>query len=234
MCCRYTLTKSIKEIEKRFQAEFATEAIGWQPTFNGAPTQALPVITNTEPREIQCFHFGLVPSKSETGSPDKGISLFNARAETLLDKPTFKHLIQSQRCLILTDGYLEFQKKGKLKQPYWIKQSENGDAPLFAMAGIWDWWTGENGEGFGSFSIITITPSPEIAWVHDRMPLVLSEEQENKWLTTPVTDASLLVNAIQSHKIPLFPMAISASANDTKNNHAGILQPQPVQLNLFD
>jgi len=236
MCYRYTLTKPIKELEKRFATEFASEALEWKPSYNAAPTQAMPVITNTESvpanQLIQLFHFGLVPANSPDGKAPKGLSLMNARAETVLEKGIFKQLISSQRCLVLADGYIEFQAKGKLRQPYLVRQAE--EMPLFAMAGIWDYWIGADGLGFGSFSVLTIEASPEIAWLHDRMPLILSPEEESMWLSKELTDARLLALTIQCQKLPISAKPISASTNDAKNNHPGLFQMQPVQMSLFD
>ena len=159
MCGRFSHTKSKRDIKKRFNLERAHENL--PQLFNIAPDQDAPVVLNAFPNELALARFGLVPSWSKEEKPQ--YSMINARAETIMEKPTYKRLIKSKRCLVLSDGFYEWQKKVDKKTPYriFLKNEEP-----FAFAGLWDKW-GEGEDQFYSFSIITTTPNKLVAGIHD-------------------------------------------------------------------
>jgi len=159
MCGRFSQTKSKQDIKKRFNVERVPDDL--PALFNIAPYQTAPAILNKFPSEVVLARFGLVPSWSKEEKP--AYSMINARAETIMEKPTYKRLIKSKRCLILGDGFYEWQKKVDKKIPYRIFL-KNEDP--FAFAGIWDHW-GEGEKQFYSFSIITTTPNKLMASIHD-------------------------------------------------------------------
>ena len=149
MCGRFSQTKSKQDIKKRFNLERVPENL--PELYNIAPQQNAPVVLNAFPSELALARFGLVPSWSK--EEKTSYSMINARAETIMEKPTYKRLIKSKRCLVISDGFYEWQKKVDKKIPYriFLKNDE-----LFAFAGIWDHW-GEGEKQFYSFSIITTT-----------------------------------------------------------------------------
>ena len=108
MCGRYTIIAKAEEIEKRFNVHVPES---YQPRYNAAPTQILPVITNSSPDGLSFFHWGLIPKWAK----DKSISskLINARAETLTEKVSFKNALQQRRCLVLADGFYEWKRSSK-------------------------------------------------------------------------------------------------------------------------
>ncbi len=203
MCTRYSLTKNKEAISKRFGVPIPES---WKARFNVASGQSMPVITNRRADEVSTFKWGLIPNWSLDESV--GNNLINAKAENILSKAPFKQSIKTQRCLILADGYYEWKKIGKTKIPYRITLSSD---EAFAFAGIWDFWENAKGEIVNSFSIITTTSNNLITDINERMPVILSEESEQKWLSDKLTDqeiASFLVpyesekmSYYQAHKV---------------------------------
>ena len=124
----FTMTKKQKQVADRYNAEI--EGI-INEMYNATPTQTLPVVTNERPGTIQQFRWGLIPSWGKTLST--GSMMINARSETLQEKPAFRKLIGSRRCLIPADGFYEWKKDGKDKQPYRITLK---DEELFSIAGL--------------------------------------------------------------------------------------------------
>ena len=168
MCGRFSQSKSKQDIKKRFSLASVPDNL--PILYNIAPQQNAPVVLNAFPSELALARFGLVPSWSkEEKTP---YSMINARSETIMEKPTYKRLLKSKRCLVLSDGFYEWQKKVDHKIPYriFLKNEEP-----FAFAGIWDSW-GEGENQFYSFSIITTTPNKLVAAIHERMPVILDPE----------------------------------------------------------
>lgn len=166
MCSRYSQTKSPAELAKRFKARQPKSNL--QPRYNIAPTQEAPVLRldAAGEREISLLRWGLLPSwtKEIAGAP-----LINARAETLGEKASFKQSLARRRCLVLSDGFYEWQKLGKDKLP-WRFLRQDGEA--FAMAGLWDVWQPAEGPAVESFTIVTTAANDLVSPVHDRMPVI--------------------------------------------------------------
>ncbi|HSZ26114.1 MAG TPA: SOS response-associated peptidase [Cytophagaceae bacterium] len=184
MCTRYSLTKSKESLAQRFGVPSPKE---WKPRYNVAPGQFMPIITNRRADEISFFKWGFIPNWSLDES--SGINLINAKAENVLTKAPFKQAIKSQRCLVLSDGYFEWKRLGKSKVPYRITLAND---EIFAFAGIWDYWENSNGEIINSFSILTTTANKLISEINDRMPVILSMENEKKWLSDKLSDQEIL------------------------------------------
>lgn len=184
MCYNTKLIRSAAELENRFAVNFPNKN-EYHPReiINAFTFPKTPVITNREPKIIQNLQWGLIPAFSI----DRSIQKFtlNAKIETLSVKPSFKNYVEN-RCLILADGFYEWQwldVKGKRKQKYLIETIEN---PLFAFAGIFaEWMDNETGEILSTYSIITTEANEFMAEIHNikkRMPVVLCPENELKWL----------------------------------------------------
>jgi putative SOS response-associated peptidase YedK len=176
MCGRYTVIAPAPALAERFSAQ---EAGLPAPTFNAAPSQALPIITNAAPGQIQLVRWGLVPSWSR--DPASGPKPINARAETLAEKPSFQQLLARRRCLVLADSFYEWQatERGKIPHRILLKSEEP-----FAFAGLWDEWLDRStGELHPTFTIITTEPNELMARLHNRMPVILpGPEAERAWL----------------------------------------------------
>ena len=177
MCGRYALAPSPKQ--KSEQLRDVQQPVTWKIRYNIAPTQSAYIIGNDHPERIREMTWGLVPSWSRDGV-NSG-KLINARAESIFEKPSFREVIQTRRCLVPADSFYEWRKEpdGR-KLPYRILL-KNG--ALMFMAGIWDeWGSGSNVQT--TFSIITTGPNEEMAALHNRMPLILaSAEAQVAWLS---------------------------------------------------
>ena len=137
MCGRYRLSRREQIVEEYFDS--VSEEYDWNPRYNIAPTQAVPVIRQNpkEPvRELSLLRWGLVPSWATDASV--GSRMINARSETASTKPAFRDALKSRRCMIPADGFYEWAKTARVKQPYCF---EVNDGELFAFAGLWDGWT---------------------------------------------------------------------------------------------
>jgi len=184
VCGRYTVITPASGLAKRFNAK---EAASPAPNFNAAPSQALPIITNTAPGQIQLVRWGLVPSWSR--DPASGPKPINARAETLAEKPSFRQLLARKRCLVLADSFYEWQatERGKIPHRILLKSEEP-----FAFAGLWDEWLDRaTGELHPTFTIVTTEPNELMARLHNRMPVILpGPDAEQAWLADDLAPAA--------------------------------------------
>jgi putative SOS response-associated peptidase YedK len=177
MCGRFILTTPAEILAAMFRVP-ALRTLA--PRFNIAPTQNVLVIRiapATGERECVSMRWGLVPRWSR--EPGKGPSPINARAETLLAKRMFREPMRRRRCLILADGFYEWESSSGGKQPWLFRLA---DARPFAMAGLWETWAGPDGLAVESCTIITTSANALLARFHDRMPVILPPESHDVWL----------------------------------------------------
>lgn len=183
MCFTIKQSKEPKELEQRFKAKNKINLNIINDNINGFTFPKTPVISNHNPSEIQLFHWGLLPSFTQ----DMGFikNTLNAKIETLEEKPSFKNSIQN-RCLIIADGFYEWQwldKAGKKKQKYLI---ELPSQDLFCFAGIYNQWLNKlTGETLNTFAMLTTEANPLMAEIHNskkRMPVILTPQNESLWL----------------------------------------------------
>jgi len=156
------------------------------PRYNIAPGQDVPaVIRNRETaaRESRLFRWGLVPFWAK--DPTIGNRLINARAETVAAKPAFRRPLRERRCLILADGFYEWEQRGRRKQPWYIRMR---DSRPFAFAGLWDRWQPASGEPIETCAIVTTEPNEVVGRVHGRMPVILSPAAYGLWLDPTCQD----------------------------------------------
>lgn len=216
MCGRYSLTLAFEDVISLFNI-FIDElsADTFPPRYNVAPTNIMPVIINEEgQKRIKPMQWGLIPYWAK----DKSISskLINARLETLAEKPAFKGALARRRCLVPADGYYEWQKTSNKKNPYRIIVS---DRKVFAFAGLWDEWRSPNGDPILSFTIITTAPAAAVSQIHDRMPLILPKELEDRWIGGAASDqdrADFLNHIAPETELKAYP--VSPLVNSPKND----------------
>ncbi|WP_158860966.1 SOS response-associated peptidase [Lunatibacter salilacus] len=221
MCGRYSQKLDLKKVEDQLKLTLSDRAINWKPSFNIAPSQLAPVVTSDKPDLIDVFHFGLVPHWAK----DKkvGYKMINARSETIIEKPSFKPLlINNKRCLVLADSFFEWKKDGKEKQPFRIYLPER---EVFFFAGLWSSWKDPEGEIYNSFAIITTAPNALMEKIHDRMPVILTSEEEKLWLDPDQNPKDLLklLNAYPADAMKAYE--ISSEVNKPANNYPEILDP---------
>lgn len=188
MCGRYSVAPpgTAEDIAELFEA---IDRGDLAPRYNVAPSQNAPVVRldGTSEREIVSLRWGLVPFFAKDAKV--GFSNINARAETVADKPAFREAFERRRCLVIATGYYEWQPTGnKTKQPFNIHPI---DAPVFAMAGIWERWKGPAGDGIQSFAIITTGAATGLSAIHDRMPAILEPASWSLWLDPDAPRARL-------------------------------------------
>lgn len=190
MCGRFgQYNLPVETIRKIFQL---TEIPELQLSYNVAPTDdALTIGTNpdSDNRSAQYLRWGLIPFWSD--GPDHFSSdLINARAETVAEKPAFRKQLYSQRCVVPINGFYEWKETGDGKQPYWIYPSSTD---FFGLAGLWDAWSDdESDKTVHSFTIITTDANEKMNDLHDRMPVILSENEYDTWLDTDEDDLETL------------------------------------------
>jgi len=211
MCGRFSFSPNEIIIEERFDLEI--EEGSYKPRYNCAPSQNLPVISNAEPGRLSFYRWGLIPFWAKDMTI--GNRMINARAETILEKSSFKHPFQHNRCLVPSDGFFEWKKESKGKVPYRIITKDNA---IFAMAGIWDTWKDSEGTILRSFSIITTEANELMQPIHDRMPVILLPEYEKEWLQG--SDAITLLNFLKpfpSELMEAYPisMLVNSPLNDS-------------------
>ena len=234
MCGRYRLTRSQKQLMDSFDAYGEFEVL---PRYNIAPSQ--PVVTirqdSHEPvRRFSTMRWGLVPSWAK--DPSVGYKTINARSETVASTASFREPFKSQRCLIPANGFYEWKKDGKTKQPYCFEVN-NGE--LFAFAGLWDRWRSPQGEVIESCTILTTTPNSLLSDIHDRMPVILSPDNYDLWLDPGFRDTAsvaAMLKPFDSSMMRRYP--VSNRVNQVQNDDAECAkplgcEPSPAQNMLF-
>ncbi|MFC3883587.1 SOS response-associated peptidase [Bacillus songklensis] len=218
MCGRFSLIVDLPTLQHTFNFEMNEEL---SPRYNIAPGQnILTVLSRGEKRAGIPMRWGLVPFWAD--DPKIGYKMINARAETVDEKASFKMPFQRQRCLILADGFYEWKKEGKEKQPYRF-HLRNGKP--FAFAGLWSKWT-KQGEPLYTCTIITTKPNEVTREVHERMPVILPDDTYNMWLNLEVSDTEFLKSLLlpyPAEEMEVYP--VSTLVNSPKNDMAEILSP---------
>ena len=193
MCGRMTLDPTTK-FEERFEVSNRLE--NRTARYNIAPTQDVPVIIRNSPNRIEMMRWGLIPSWAKDQSI--GNKMINARAETITEKPSFRRLLPSKRCIVPASGYYEWQATEKGKQPYYIHADAGEYLPF---AGLYDIWKNPEGIEIYSFTIITTQPTINLKSIHDRMPVILEPEAEEVWLNPDVTDPKVLTPLLHPYEV---------------------------------
>lgn len=220
MCGRYTLTRGQREVAERFSVQESLP-IEFEPRYNIAPTQTVPVIVSEGERWLQNFRWGLIPFWAKDASI--GARMINARAETLSEKPAFRKLFEKRRCLVPSDGFYEWAKTGHGKIPVRIQMATKD---LFCFAGLWDCWRSPDGAELRSFTIITTAANELLRPVHDRMPVILQERDFDLWLNpTEKRKESLqpLMRSFGSEEMVYY--SVSTLVNSPRNDDPKCTEP---------
>jgi putative SOS response-associated peptidase YedK len=233
MCGRYRLSRRKQIIEEQFDTTRWDD--DWNPRYNIAPTQPVPVIRQhpKEPsRQISLMKWGLVPNWAKDASG--AASMINARSETAHTLPAFREAMKLRRCLVPADGFYEWQRRGSAKQPFCF---EVGDGGLFAFAGLWECWCDPSGQWVKSCAILTTIPNTVTSAIHDRMPVILDPDAYNLWLDPGMRDAaaaSELLKPCDARMMRCYPVSnrINHVANDDEQCSAPVELTQ-TQRSLF-
>jgi putative SOS response-associated peptidase YedK len=233
MCGRYRLSRRKQLIEEYFATASGDD--DWSPRFNIAPTQPVVVIRQNPKkpvRELSLMRWGLIPSWAKDSSVSA--SMINARSETSSMKPAFRDALKSRRCLIPADGFYEWKRDGKTKQPFCFEVNQG---ELFAFAGLWDRWRDASGKTVETCSILTTTPNAVISAVHDRMPVILDPDSYDLWLDPGMRDVTAACEVLKPYDARLmrcYPVStrINHVANDDEESSRPV-EPVQAQNSLF-
>lgn len=213
MCGRKTLTADMQTIIEQFAIEEWENPENYMPSYNIAPSHISPILLDNGKRIIKQMRWGLIPSWVKD---DKFSSkMINARIETLLQKPSYKNLVSSNRCIVIADGYYEWKRSETQKIPYYIK---NHDDQLLPMAGLYDVWKNSEGKVIPTYTIITKASQEDLAEIHGRMPVILSQEHLNTWLKAKINTSLDALNSANESKPLLEKFPVSDFVNSVRNN----------------
>ena len=229
MCGRFTLVVDLETLKQTFPWLRVPEGARLRPRYNIAPSQPVPVVANTGERELDFFRWGLVPSWAK--DPSIGSRMINARAETLAEKPSFRAAYRRRRCLILADGFYEWQKRASAsgaarKVPYYVRLKSGQP---FAFAGLWERWESPEGDEWLTCTIITTRSNELIAPIHDRMPVILPPEGYDRWLAVEELSPEELGGLLRPYPaqaMEAYP--ISTFVNDPTHDSPECIQPVEV------
>jgi len=224
MCGRFTQKSERRIIEEEFYIKlFSANPV---KSYNIAPGQNAGVIINDGVNRWVQFKWGLVPSWAK--DPQMGNKMINARAETVVEKPSFKRAFEHSRCLVPTDGFYEWKKSEKYKVPFFIHL--NSQRP-FSLAGLWDVWKSEDGERLYTFTIITTEANQFLNSIHRRMPLIVPKAQRDLWLNPRIHMTEELLSLLQPYQdTDILAYEVSRFVNSPENNTQDCIKP--VQGNI--
>jgi putative SOS response-associated peptidase YedK len=219
MCGRFTLTTDGARLQERFALDTLEPA--YTPSYNIAPSQPVVAILNDGERRAAWLRWGLVPSWAK--DPSMGQRLINARAETVADKPSFRRAFRQRRCLVLADGFYEWRRHGKQKQPMYIGLRHREP---FAFAGLWEVWRDAAGAPLHTCTLLTTTANTLLQPIHERMPVILPPAAESMWLDRQIVEPQHLLPLL----VPYAPAAmvaypVSPLVNSPRNNSPVCLAP---------
>ena len=244
MCGRFTLRAPASLVAEQF-ALFDVPA--FEPRYNIAPTQPVVVVRRAglsavqrrlpspapgegpgvragpvaAPRELVWLRWGLVPSWAQ--DPAIGNRLINARAETAATKPAFRAAMRRRRCLVVADGFYEWQKEGKRKQPYFIHKRD--DRP-FAFAGLWESWEGADHSALETCTILTTDANDLMRPIHDRMPVIVSPDDYARWLDPAIEKPDQLAALLRPYATDeLIAYPVSPHVNSPAHDDPGCIEP---------
>lgn len=226
MCGRFTLTDPDPRILKaRFDLRETVEVEKEKPRFNVAPTDTVLAIRLDKEgeRDLGRLRWGLIPHYADPEKWDR--LLINARAETLASAPAFRDAFEGGfRCLVVADGFYEWQQTERGKQPYWLHRP---DREPFAFAGLWARAVREDGSKLYSCTIVTTRPSEQVAPIHDRMPVILERDHEAAWLDRETVSDELMAMLEPTDELEL--TEVGDAVNNVREDGPHLLDP-PLQL----
>lgn len=213
MCGRFALQSTADELADYFDANPPRH---FMSRFNIAPTT--PVIARTE-KELTFFQWGLVPAWAKDVTI--GNRMFNARSETIAEKPSFRNAFKRRRCLVPASGFYEWKAEQGGKQPYFCHL----DAPLFCFAGIWEHWQDSMGNELQSCAILTAEAEGEMADIHQRMPVVISRDLQQQWLDHHDEDTTRAWQCIEKRDDGFQVYPVSKMVNAARNDSSKLIKP---------
>ena len=218
MCGRYSLIADLGELARRF--EFEGDWLEFESSYNVAPTHNVLTVVGGEARRAGYMRWGLIPHWAKDHRI--GSRMINARAETVAEKPSFRDSLRRRRCLVLADGFYEWQRNGKEKRPMRVVM-RSGEP--FAFAGIWSVWKDPEGNRVPTCAIITTIANDVLEPIHERMPVILPKEAEQFWLDPSVDDPAAITDVLTpAPDDAMNAYEVSSLVNSVANNRAEVTQ----------
>lgn len=223
MCGRFTQGTPPTILAELFQL---AEIPAWAPRYNIAPTQrvATVVVTSEHPnRQFRAWRWGLIPSWAK--DPSIGARMINAQAETAATKPAFRAAFRRRRCLVLADGFYEWQQLTRRKQPFHVRMR---DGRPFAFAGLWEHWKRSDDRAIESCTLLTTESNDLIRRFHHRMPVILNSKDYDLWLDPGIQEPERiqpLLRPYTSEKLTAYP--VSTLVNNPANDTPECIEPLP-------
>jgi len=230
MCGRYVIEGA--GVEELSQTRIVyEEGFAWHPSWNAAPSQILPVIMDDaegDQLDLVGMRWGLVPRWTKPGAKPK-FAPINARSETVSEKGMFRHLVNHNRVIVPASGFYEWKRSGTAKQPYYIQLA---DERMMWFAGLWDEAKGADEHPFRTYTILTTEANAPMQAVHDRMPVILTEEHAAEWLSdAPFGAVEGLLLPAPDNDIVMHP--VSPRVNSPRNNDPELVEPIEQQEDLL-
>ena len=222
MCGRFTLRTPTPVLMEQFRLETMPELT---PRYNIAPTQTISAVRAAgdkieSGREFAQFRWGLVPSWAKELSI--GAKMINARAEGVAEKPSFRAAFKRRRCLVMADGYYEWQASGGKKQPYYIRLA---DESPFGLAGLWETWKSPEGKLIETCSLMTTAANAFTEPIHNRMPVILAPADYDLWLDPQMIDREKLEPLLAPSDMKLRANPVSTLVNKATNDVPACIDP---------
>lgn len=217
MCGRFTIVVTMDELMRYYMIEVPSNKYH-APRYNVAPGQmVMAVISDGEQNRLGELKWGLIPSWAK--DEKTGYKMINARADSVAEKPAFRSSFQRKRCMIPADGFYEWRKPNK--QPFRITLQSEG---IFSMAGLYDTWTSPDGTKISTCTIITTEPNALMMDIHDRMPVILSREDEQRWLDKDLKteDLKKMLKPFPAEVMKAYP--VSKVVGNVKNDSLACIE----------
>jgi putative SOS response-associated peptidase YedK len=224
MCGRFTYRLTWPEVVKLYRLTLHAPARNTQPRYNVCPTTNIDVVIERDSkRELLPMRWGLVPSWWSKPLKEMKVATFNARAEAVAQKPTFRDAFKRTRCLIPASGYYEWQDTTDGKQPYYFTRC---DGQPITFAGLWDKWRNKQaGETINSCAIVITEANEFVAEVHDRMPVILEADQFEPWL---LGSAGVeLLKPAANDVLQRWPVSKRVNSSRASDEDATLIDPLP-------
>lgn len=237
MCGRYTLAAELDAVANVFGADARAAVRNYRPRYNVAPGQDVLAVTEDAGRRRARFLRWGFPAEQPAAGPRRG-PWINARAETVAARPAFRESFLSRRCLVPADGFFEWEARSSPRRPYWLRPRMPG---LLAFAAI---WTGGGDSATparpspatGALAILTRDSPPELAWLHERVPLVLPPDSWEAWLSAAAREAALRATLGSATPPSFLARPVSPAVNNARFDEPACLYesvPPPSQPTLF-
>jgi putative SOS response-associated peptidase YedK len=219
MCGRARLAPDWDKITREMHLSDKSVPLNVQPSWNIAPTQDMLVVAfrKDEGRAARLACWGLIPAWA--AEPKAMGAVFNAKCETVREKPTFRNAwAKGRRCLVVVDGYYEWRKSDKA--PFTIARA---DGKLMALAGLWERWGKQEGEFVYSCTVVTVPAGPGMDVLHDRAPLILKEADWPVWLGEEPGDPGSVMRPVSAEGLERWQ--VGRAVGNVRNNGPELAEP---------